>query len=222
MRTKWVAIVLSTFLFGITSASATSITVTGGTADFSFTTSGLTLTLTDTYSPTNQISKELTGIVFTLNANLSSLGALSVTPISVVDCHENSFPCPGYSATSPYGWGLSQASPGIYSLMAGGGSYKPYAIVNSNYVAPGGNGGVSNNQHNPLLIGPVIFSFSFNGLQTAPDVTSATFYFGTAPATVTGTPGNPTGGGQIPEPTSLLLLGSGLLSLGVLARKRAK
>jgi hypothetical protein len=95
-------------------------------------------------------------------------------------------------------------------LSAGNASWKPYGIVNNNVTAD--TDGIKNAQHNPYLLGPVTFAFTLDELNgVVPDVTEATFYFGTEPDTITGTP--------IPEPGTLTLLGGGLLLILGLSRR---
>ena len=112
--------------------------------------------------------------------------------------------------------------------------------MNESYLAPGGNGGISNPQHNPLLVGPVQFLFTLTGLSTAPDVTSVTFLFGTNPDAQPGEcatgaicePSPCTNGCEpppctngscgdlnVPEPHGVLLLAAALLALASQRRR---
>jgi hypothetical protein len=245
-------------LLGATTASAT-VTYTfvadgvtnsvsqQGTAVFAFSddATSLSITLTDNVNPTAFIASELDGLLFTLTETPTSLNLLSVTPQSVINCNGVSGgSCPAGTGTDPYGWGSTQNG-ASFELGAGftgsGFSYHPYAIVNENYVAPGGNGGLSNNQHNPLLVGPVTFTFSLSGLSFVPEISSVTFLFGTVPDSQQGdcTQANCeppcTAGAQcdpppctngdcgdqnVPEPRSIALLGLALLSAVWISRRR--
>lgn len=179
-----------------------------GTASFDFTGTQLILTLHNTSNVT-LISQELDGIAWS-GFSLTGLTPL-VAPGGVVNCNGVSgSACTAVTtSTSPYGWAILS---GGTELAAGGGSYHPYAIVDT-YLAPGGNGGLSNNQHNPLLTGPVTFTFDYTGAPAG--VSDVVFYWGTVPDTTRSQL-------QVAEPASMLLLGTGLLGAGFFGRRRKK
>lgn len=188
----------------------------------------LVITLTNTGGPgqVGGISSSLTGIIFGVLAGTSgSINAAGTSAAGAVIC-TGAATC-GATAVpaAPFQWGLSGT--GTMSLQAGGGSFKPYGIMNSNIT--GNTDGNSNAQHNPWLIGPVVFDITLTGLTQLPTSLSAvTFQFGTVPDNQTGTSSGgststSTGGGpsgNVPEPSSnaLALLGVLLLS-GVLLKR---
>jgi len=76
------------------------------------------------------------------------------------------------------------------------------------------NGSIAGNgPHNPFLAGTVLWFLSVPGVTTDSSITNVVFSFGT-------TPGDNHAGTLVPEPTSLLLVGSGLAALGAWGRKR--
>jgi hypothetical protein len=199
-----------------------------GTATFNFASpSLLTITLSDDVVPTSFIASELAGLIFTFSSALSGQSLGPVIPSAVINCTGSTSPCPPGTGSTPYGWGTT-LSGNTLSLGAGfsGGTfaYHPYAIVNSSYSAPGGNGGLSNPEHNPLLVGPVTFNLTLTGLTSIPDITSVSFLFGTVPDSQSGTCTSVPCGGippqVVPEPRSLALVGLGMLLLAWFGRRR--
>jgi hypothetical protein len=202
-----------------------------GTAVFVFSNDGsqLSITLTDNVAPTGFIASELDGFTFSLSQAPTTQTLLSVVPQSVINCtNVSGSTCPAGDGSSPYGYGSLLTGNEIQfgaGFTGSGFSYHPYAIVNADYVAPGGGGGLSNNQHNPLLVGPVTFTFALTGLTSAPEVMDVSFLFGTNPDAQPGTPvctngGCPSPDVGVPEPQTVALLGVGLLGIGWNMRRK--
>ncbi len=89
----------------------------------------------------------------------------------------------------------------------------------SNIYAAANNSITGNGPHNPFLFGtssdPVHFVLNVPGVTSSTTVTAVNFSFGTAEGN--NVPGVP--GGTVPEPASMLLIGGGLLSLGLIRRR---
>ena len=204
-----------------------------GTASFKIDTTAKTIAVTLTNTGlVDGISATLVGVVWSFDAGNTpgTLTLASASAAGAVDCSGGANgPCPTTALpASPYQWVVNAGSgPGgavitSPNLFAGGGSGKPYAIVDGN--TDGNSDGLSNAQHNPYLLGPVTFNLTFTGTVTSID--SAALYFGTAGEHQDG--GRPvctdctinTTGGNVPEPTSVVLLGSILIGITGICRKK--
>lgn len=211
------------------------------TAEFSWSGDTLQLRLSNTTDSITKIIQELTGVTFVLSGNptlqgVSGLSEGSVNCVGVATgtpCNVDSAPVDPFGAppnldghgADPAGWGFLP-NYALFTFAAGGGSFKPYGIVNDSIVGSGSNGGTSNAPHNPMLLGPVDFYFAFAPFDVQPTITGAQFYWGTGGDHRGGTLctsvecADPSGDPSVPEPQTLALLGLALFAMSAFTRRR--
>ena len=217
------------------------------TAQFTWNGNVLDLRLTNDTDPISKTVQELTGINFILSGSptLDSVSGSALggtvncigvaagascpvfqsgpvdpfAPPADLDGNSNNNPPTGWSALPSFA---------LFTFGAGGGSWKPYGIVNDSVVGSGTTGNTGNPPHNPLLVGPVDFEFVFDPFLVTPNISGVEFYWGTGgdhrAGVRTDSPCTPEScdipGNAVPEPQTLALVALALFTLAAARRGR--
>jgi hypothetical protein len=99
---------------------------------------------------------------------------------------------------------------------------KPIDLIIGSSSGPYTNANPSITGRNPQIAGTATFDLAALGVTSSTAVTGAVFSFGTGPDNyLPGVPGVPTVPSvPVPEPSTLAVLGTGIIALGLMRRKR--
>jgi len=221
---------------GVPAAHATSITFTtsgsgsdgplSASAAFSTAAGQLTVTLTNTLSAAaiKASGQALSDLSFTLSnapgtlSSATASGQLGTVNGSGVVTYTSGSPARfvGQGPPAPGGTGTFTIVGNTILLEALGGG-QPSEMIAPSLANGGTYGNVNSGFQNfdPYTIGPATFTLNLSGVTSSTTVTAANFSFGTGPDTTL--PGIPS---PTPEPSSLLLLGTGVAGLASLVRRK--
>ena len=176
------------------------------------------LSLTNNQANPTSVIQNLSDVVFHLSTGQNSGSILSSSGTERTVNSNGTFAA---GPTVSTGWALSTNGTGLELNVLGTAVGPTHTLIgppDASNLYSNANGSIAGNPaHNPFLIGPIIFDLSVPGVTTSSTISSVDFSFGTTDGNdVPGTPST------VPEPTTLLLLGTAMAGFGAVARLRRR
>lgn len=211
------------------SCSSNTCTVTGtnsqglpvdATATFAFSNNTVTITLTNNISQATMtsVNQAITGLYFTLSGGQTN-GNITSSAGTETNIAANQVAVLGASVST--GWTTESFPAGFLHLCLicnGGNPLSPptHAIIggSGSGLYPDANGSLAGNVHNPFLVGTVTFTLNVAGVNSDTTLGQVFIQFNTDITSPTPPPP------PVPEPTSMALLGTGLVGLAGAVRRK--
>jgi hypothetical protein len=188
----------------------------------------LVITLTNLQSGSTTVAQNISDLEFIVSTGLAGTTTL-VSSGQEIDCSTTSSCVVGGFAST--GWGLGTVGgESILCIICGNASMTithsgqpSHTILGPNAVDQGS---IATGSHNPFINQTATFTLSNSSILASSTITGVVFSFGTTAGDDVGgcvvgaSCGGGPGGGQTPEPVSMLLMGAGLVGLGTIRKFR--